>query len=126
MITRRSWVVYGMLMAIWAMLLGWQTAEHMRARQAFQNMVVDRGRSITTTCGLLMRARSYFGVVSRERLEAALNELVDTNELRSVELLNTNGEAVASAGVPFEMPPRNELEGGMFWGENTVLVENPV
>src|SRR5271168_495255 len=125
MITRRSWVVYGMLAAIWAMLIVWQIAEHIRARQAFQNMVVDRGRSISTTCGLLMRARSFFGVVSRERLEQALNALVDTNELRAVELLNTNGEAVASAGVPFEMPPKNELEGGVFWGDGTVIMENP-
>ena len=66
------------------------------------NMVVDHGRSISTTCGLLMRARSFFGVVSRERLEAALDELVNTNELRSVKLLNSDGEAVASAGVPFD------------------------
>src|SRR5271170_5692461 len=108
MTTRRGWTIYGMLVAIWAVLMVWQTAEHVRARHAFQNMVVDRGRSISTTCGLLMRARSFFGVVSRERLEAALNELVDTNALRSVQLLNTNGEAVASAGVPFELPPRNE------------------
>lgn len=126
MITRRSWVIYGMLMAIWAMLIAWQVAEHMQARQAFQNMIVDRGRSITTTCGLLMRGSRYFGVVSRERLEAALNQLVDTNELRSVALLNTNGETVASAGVPFEMPPRNELEGGVLWGDSTVIMENPV
>ena len=65
-------------------------------------MVVDRGRSISTTCGLLLRARSFFGVVYQERLEAALNALVvvDTNELRSVKFLNTNGEAVASAAVP--------------------------
>ena len=104
MMTRRTWAVYGMLAAIWAMLIGWQTAEHVRARQLFQNMVVERGRSISTTCGLLMRARSFFGVVSRERLEAALNELVNTNELRSVQLLNSDGEAVASAGVPFELP----------------------
>jgi len=126
MITRRSWVVYGMLTAIWAVLIAWQIAEHMRARQAFQNMVVDRGRYITTTCGLLMRGSRYFGVVSRERLEADLNQLVNTNELRSVELLNTNGEAVASAGMQFEMPPRNELEGGVFWTDSTVIVENPV
>ena len=115
-----------MLAAIWAMLIVWQFAEHSRARQMFHNMVVDRGRSISTTCGRLMRARSFFGVVSRERLEAALNALVDTNELRSVQLLNTDGEAVASAGVPFELPPRNQLEGGVLWSDNTVVVENPV
>ena len=124
MITRRSWAVYGMLMAVWALLLGWQIAEHMRAQQSFQNMVVDRGRYITTTCGLLMRGSRYFGVVSQERLEAALNQLVNTNELRSVKLLNTNGEAVASAGVPFELPPRDELKGGVLWGDNTVIVES--
>jgi signal transduction histidine kinase len=128
MITRRSWAVYGMLAAIWALLIGWQIAEHARAGRMFHNMVVDHGRSISTTCGLLMRTRSFFGVVSRERLEAALNELVNTNEheLRSVQLLNANGEAVASAGVPFELPPRNELEGGVLWGDSTVIVENPV
>jgi signal transduction histidine kinase len=115
-----------MLVAIWAMLMVWQTAEHTRARHAFESMVVDRGRYISTTCGLLMRARSFFGVVNRERLEAALNELVDTNELRSVALLNTNGEAVASAGVPFEMPHKNEMEGGVLWGDGTVIMVNPV
>jgi signal transduction histidine kinase len=126
MMTRRSWVVYGMLVAIWAMLMVWQTAEHLRARQAFEHKVVDRGRYISTTCGRLLRARSFFGIVYRERLEAALNTLVDTNELRAVQLLNTNGEALASAGVPFELPPRNELEGGVFWSDNTVILENPV
>ncbi len=126
MMTRRSWVVYGMLAAIWAMLIVWQIAEHMRARQMFHNMVVEHGRSISTTCGLLMRARSYFGVVSRERLEAALNELVNTHELRSVQLLNSDGQAVASAGVPFELPPRNELEGGVLWSDSTLIMENPV
>src|SRR5580698_2473015 len=128
MITRRSWAIFGMLAAIWAALIGWQIAEHLRARQAFHHVVIDRGRYISTTCGVLMRARSFFGVISRERLEAALSELVNvnTNELRSVQLLNTNGEAVASAGLPFELPPRNEMEGGILWGDNTVIIENPV
>jgi signal transduction histidine kinase len=117
-----------MLAAIWAMLMVWQIAEHMRARQMFRNMVVEHGRSISTTCGLLMRARSFFGVVSRERLEAALNELVKTNELelRSIQLLNSAGEPVVSAGIPFELPHRNALEGGVLWSDSTVIVENPV
>ena len=115
-----------MLATVWALLIGWQAAEHLRARHAVQNMVVDRARSISTTCGRLLRARSFFGIVSRERLEAALNALVDTNELRSVQLLNTNGEAVASAGVPFDLPPRKDLTGGIFWGGNSLIVENPV
>jgi hypothetical protein len=115
-----------MLAAIWAALIVWQTGEHLRGRQAFQNMVVDHGRSVSTTCGVLLRSRSFFGVVSQERLEAALNELVSTRELRSVKLLNFNGEAVASAGVPFDLPRTNDLQGGVLWSNDTVLVENPV
>ena len=126
MITSRRWAIYGTLVAAWAMLIVWQIAEHTRSRHAFESMVVDRGRSISTTCGLLMRARSFFGVVSQERLEAALNELVNTNELRAVEILNTNGEVVASAPAPFELPPRSELERGVYWGETTMIMENPV
>ena len=126
MMTRRTWVVYGMLAAIWAALIVWQTGEHLRSRQAFQNMVVDHARSVSTTCGVLLRARSFFGVVSQERLEAALNELVSTRELRSVKLLNFNGEAVASAGVPFDLPRTNDLQGGVLWSNDSVLVENPV
>jgi signal transduction histidine kinase len=126
MTTRRTWAIYGMLAAIWAVLMVWQIGEHARARHSFENMVVDRGRSISSTCGLLMRARSFFGVVSRERLESALKQLVDTNELRAVELLNTNGEVVASAGIPFEMPHHNEMDGGVVWLENTMIMENPV
>lgn len=126
MTSRRTYAVYGTLLAMWALLIGWQTAEHIRARRFLHNAVVDHGRSISTTCGLLMRARSFFGVVSRERLEAALNELVDTNDLRSVKLLNSEGEAVASAGIPFELPAKEAIEGGVMWSNNSVLVEIPV
>ncbi len=128
MMTRRSWAVYGMLLAIWATLIGWQTAEHLRARKAFHSMLIDRGRSISTTCGLLMRTRSFFGVVNKERLEAALNELVGsyTNELRAVELLNSAGEVVAAAGPAIEMPARNEFDGAVFWGGPIAILQNPI
>ncbi len=115
-----------MLGTFWAVLLGWQTAEHLHARRVLRERVVDRGRSISTTCGLLLRARSFFGVVYRERLEAALTQLVDTNEVRSVELLNTNGEALAQAGAPLEIPRGTEMGGGVLWSDDSVIVANPV
>jgi signal transduction histidine kinase len=117
-----------MLVAVWAMLIGWQTAEHLHARKAFHNMLIDRGRSVSTTCGLLMRTRSFFGLVNKERLEAALNELVAsyTNELGSVELLNSAGEVVAAAGAPIEMPPRREFNGAVFWNGPIAILQNPI
>jgi signal transduction histidine kinase len=128
MMTRRSWAVYGTLVAIWAMLIGWQTAEHLRAREAFHNLLIDRGRTISTTCGLFLRTRSFRGVAVQESLEETLNELVAyyTNELNSVELLNSAGEPVAAAGSSIEMPPRSEFNGGVFWNGPIAILQNPI
>jgi signal transduction histidine kinase len=128
MSARRGWVIYGMLVVVWAMLIGWQTAEHIHARTAFHNVLIDRGRSISDTCGILLRTRRLFGVVNKERLEAALNELVRsfTNEVRSVELLNSGGEVVAAAGEPIEMPPRGDFDGAVFWKGDIAILQNPI
>jgi signal transduction histidine kinase len=121
--------VYGVLAAVWGMLIGWQAAEHLHARKAFHHMLIDRGRNISTTCGLLMRSHRFIGgVVNKERLEAGLNELVAsyTNELQSVELLNSAGEIVAAAGEPIEMPQRSEFSGGVFWEGPIAILQNPI
>ena len=103
-----------MLAAIWCALLGWQTAEHLQARKVIHHMLIDRGRYITTTCGMLL-GTGRFGVVTREHIEAALTELinVNTNELIAVELVNNAGDAVAASGPPIEMPARTDFDGGV-------------
>jgi signal transduction histidine kinase len=127
MITVRSWAVYGMLAAIWGALLGWQVAEHIRVRKALHDNLIDWGRSQSSTCGRLMRAPGFLaGVISKERLESALNALVHTNDLRSIELLNNAGEVVASAGAHIDLPPGNEFEGGVYWGGDTAVLKYPV
>ncbi len=115
-------------MAIWATLIGWQTAEHLRARKAFHRLLIDRGRGISDTCGVLMRTTSFFGMVNKERLESALKALVasSSNELTSVEILNTSGATVASAGPPIEMPSTNEFEGTVFWSSSYAILQNPI
>jgi signal transduction histidine kinase len=128
MITVRSWAVYGMLAAIWGGLLIWQAAEHIRFSKEQHNGLIDRGRARSSTCGRLMSAPGVMGgVVSKERLESALNALVDTNDLRSIEVLNNAGEVVASAGLPIgELPPRSEFEGGVYWGGGTATLKYPI
>jgi signal transduction histidine kinase len=129
MITVRNWAVYGMLAAIWCALIGWQVAEHVRVRAALHDNLVRLGRDRSSTCGRLMRPRRFLGgVISKERLEAALNTLVvNTNELLSVELLNSADEVVAAAGLPItNMPPRNEFEGGVYWGGGVAILKYPI
>ncbi|HEY3861103.1 MAG TPA: ATP-binding protein [Verrucomicrobiae bacterium] len=127
MITVRSWAVYGMLAAIWGALLGWQASEHIRVRNQLHHNLLEQGRARTSTCAKLMRARRFAGsIINRERLEGALNALVDTNELRAVELLNTNDEVVASAGEQVVLPPPNDFEGAVYWGGGTAILKYPV
>jgi signal transduction histidine kinase len=120
--------VYGVLAAVWGMLIGWQAAEHLHARRAFHNMLIDRARTISNTCGLLMRRRHVFGVLTKDRVEAAMKELVATytNEVVAVEVLNSSGDVVASGGPPIEMPPHSDFDGAVFWNGPIAMVKNPV
>jgi signal transduction histidine kinase len=127
MITVRSWAVYGMLAAIWGALLGWQAAEHVRQSKQLHENLVEKCRARSSTCARLMRAPGFSrSMINKERLEAALMALVDTNELRAVEVLNKADELVASAGEHFELPPPNEFEGGVYWGGGTAILKYPI
>jgi signal transduction histidine kinase len=133
MITVRSWAVYGMLAAIWGALLGWQVAEHIRVGKRLHDNLIEQGHTKSSICAKLMRSRRFAGgLISKERLEGALNVLVDTNELRAVELLNSANEVVASAGFHIDLPSDNQFQnaswgGGtpiqIYWGVGTAILK---
>jgi signal transduction histidine kinase len=119
MMTRRSWFVYGTLLAIWMIVLGWQAAEHLRVRRSARAALIDRAKDISNTLGVLMRSQRFFGVITKERLESALNELVKPGELHptSVVLLNATNEEVALAGATLDLPPKGEFRGSEYWDD---------
>lgn len=121
---RRSWIVYGVLLSVWLLLIGWQVAEHARVRRTAREALVNRANDISNTLGLLMRSQRFFGMINQERLESALNELVAHGDLTSLLLLNAIGEVVASAGAVKEPPPQGEFVGGVHWGQNSVMLVN--
>ncbi len=122
----RGRLVYGVLFAIWALIIAWQVAEHLRVRQSALAALLDRARDISTTCGVVLRSQRHFGLISKERLESALAELVNPGELNSVVMLNAAGDVVASAGTPADSIPRLEVRPAVHWGEGTVAVMNLV
>ena len=101
MLTRRSWLVYGVLLAIWVLLIGWQAAEHLRVRQLARNGMSHRGKDISDTLALIMRQRLF---TSSNRVESVLAELVNQGEVHSIQLLNAKGEELVSAGPRIELP----------------------
>ena len=122
---RRASLIYGLLFAAWVAILAWQGAEHLRIRKASREALVLRGHDITTTLGLVIRSQRRFGsIVSQERLEPALRELVKTDEVESISLHNIDGEVVASAGSRPEIEVHNLARAGERWGTRSVTLVN--
>jgi signal transduction histidine kinase len=126
---RRNALIYGLLLGVWVLVVVWQLAEHLRVREEARTALVNRAKDISTTLGIVLRSQRRFGgVVSKERLEASLTELVrqEKAELEGIALLNAAGEMVASAGTGMDFQGRG-AEGPMEkWNAQTVTLVNPV
>jgi len=124
---RRSWIVYGILVGAWVTILGWQAAEHSRVRKTVRASLINRAKDRSDTLALVMRSQRRFGgVISRERMEAALNELIRPGELDAIALLNAEGEVVASAGDSIDLQSEGVVRNGELWGDRTVTLMNLV
>jgi signal transduction histidine kinase len=117
--------VYFILIAAWCIIAVWQGLEHRRVRMAARAALINRSQDITSTLGLVIRSQRRFGgIVSQERLESALKELVKSGELNSVALLNATGEVVASAGPPMEFDTKGVIQAGERWDSRGVVLMN--
>ena len=131
---RRNLWIYGILFAVWALVVLWQTDEHARVVAAGKNDLRRNANAVANTLGAFVRGLQFRGAVFSDRLEPVLNELVngDTNspaqpsELLSVILLNAAGESVAAAGKPVDLAQTAILQQGERWGEKTVTMVYPV
>lgn len=122
---RSSLLVYGALAAVWLLVTGWLALEHAQTKALARKALLNRARDITNTIGLVSRAGPP-GVIRQSRLEAVLKELTETTELRSVALLNAEGEIVATAGDPFREDIKRLPSQGTQWDRDTVTIVNLV
>ena len=121
--TRLAFVV---LAVIWAVVVGWQMAEHSRVEKSGRDALINRTRDITGTLGTFIQSQRRFGVVSQDRMETALQALVTSGELQSIALLNKEGEIVASAGATIDFDTKGLTQSGVRWDEKTLTVVNLV
>jgi len=132
--TRRSVLVYGLLAAVWALVIVWQVEEHARVRGAAKTELRNRSKDIANTLSALIRGLRFRGAIPQERLEPVLtelingrtNELVRSSELISIVLLNPAGEQLASAGKPIDLEQKDFMQEGERWGRQSVTLVNPV
>ena len=89
--------------------------------------LIRRAKDVSTTVGTTIRLlRRFGGVVSKERLESALTELLRPGEWDGIELMNEAGDVVASVGTPMERMPTDAGHASELWGKDTVALINPV
>ncbi len=127
--SRRRTLIYGLLLGVWVLVIVWQLAEHLRVREEARAALVNRAKDISTTLGIVLRSQRRFGgVVSKERLEASLTELVrqEKAELNGIALLNAAGEMVASAGTSIDLSAHGAAGTTEKWDAQAVTLVNPV
>lgn len=126
-LNRRSPLVYATLVAVWVAVIVWQGLEHSNVRKFNRTAMINRGRDITTTLGLVLRTQRRFGQFTiKERLEPALRELIQPGELNSIALLSTNGEQIVTAGAPMDVSKELAHGPGAYWGANSLTLMNLV
>jgi len=126
---RHGSLIYSLLFGIWALVAVWQVEEHVHVRNEARAALVNRAKDISTTLGIVLRSQRRFGgVVSKERLEASLTELVkqESIELKGIALLNAAGEMVASAGNETDFQTPVAAGPTEHWEAQTVTLVNPV
>jgi signal transduction histidine kinase len=134
-LTRRSLLVYGLLVAVCALVLGWQVEEHLRVREAARADLRNRSKDIANTLSALIRGMRFRGAIPQERLVPVLNELVHgrtnelvkSSELITIALLDANNTPLVLAGRPLDPQRKEQLfERGEHWGERSVTLVNPI
>jgi signal transduction histidine kinase len=121
---RRSTVIYGLLLVVWLLVVGWQVEQHHRVQDAAKTGMRNRSKEIANTLSAVIRAMRFHGGILQERLEPVLselvnghtNQLVQSSDLISVALLNTTNGIVVSAGEPVDSLNLETLEQGDLAG----------
>ena len=135
-LTRRSLVVYGLLLAVWVLVFGWQVQEHVRVKNAAKTDLRNRSKEIANTLSAIIRGMRFRGgAILSERLDPVLNELVHgrtnelvkSSELITIALLDANNTPLLVAGRPLDSQREEQLfESGEHWGERSVTLVNPI
>src|SRR5262245_41365583 len=131
---RRNMFVYGLLLAVWLLVVIWQMEEHDRAKDVAKAGLRNRSRDVASMVSALIRGSQFRGAVFQERLEPILwelvnsrtNEVIKPSEVIWVALLNADEELLASAGEPTVDPQKDVVPEGGLWLRKSMTMEHPV
>src|SRR5579862_5443647 len=100
-ISRRSTLIYGLLLLVWVLVVGWQVEEHLRVKEAAKTELRGNAQVIAQFLSATIRGFRFRGTVIEERIEPVLdlfvtNKLVQPSDVLAITLLNSSGDPVLS------------------------------
>ncbi len=119
-------LTYALLVITWLAFAGWQLLEHQRAGELARKNLANRAHDLSAALSVVIRSQGRTAIIPKPRLEAALSELTNSTELRSVMLLNAAGEVVAKAGRPMVVDAAMLLRTHEYWTRDTASFANLV
>lgn len=120
----RKNLIYIFLALIGLSVAGWQAYEHQRVKELARRNLAGRAHDFSAALSVVLRSQGRMAFIPRPRIEAALNELINSTELESVVLLNASGDAAASAGKPLPVEPGVLLENHEYWTRESASFAN--
>mgnify|MGYP000134070250 CR=1 FL=1 len=122
---KRTLGVYLALFLLGLGVCGWQWGEHQRFKRTATEALINRGRDITSTLGIVVSSQRLYGnLVAKDRLESALKGLIHPGELESLAILGATGETIASAGSAIELTPEMMGARGAYWHGDELMLMN--
>jgi two-component system sensor histidine kinase HydH len=130
---RRSLLVYGLLAAVWVLVLGWQAEEHLRVRSVAKADLRNRSKDIANTVSAIIRGMTFRGAIPEDRLgtvfgelvEGHTNDVVKSSDLLSIVLLSPTTNLV-NVGRKIDLQREDLVQDGEHWGQTMVVFVNPI
>ncbi len=124
---KRTPIIYGVLVGIWVLLTAWQVTEHRRVESSLRQTLAHRAKDISTSLGIVLRAqRGFGGFVPASRLQSSLDELMTSDELITIALLNRAMEPVTVGGVSNRVALISVSKHGEKWGTGSAFFVNRI
>lgn len=103
MLSKKNLLVYLALLSVWLGFAAWQYSEHQRFDEVMRRSKKNRSQDLTTTFSIVIRSIGRYGIVQRDFMESALDDLSKSADVRGVSLFNSDGELVISSGEPLDL-----------------------
>lgn len=94
----RNKIFYPVILILFLLISFWQIHEYYRFKLIKQNNLREKASDITTIISLLVRNLNNSGMIESENLKTTLQQLLFTNNLSSINLLNSSGNTLVSVG----------------------------